>query len=299
MKNLIHPSTSEKNIITHLFLSLILILGLLLSGCNKDNSTAPEPAETTLSATEDAAESIASSVGQENGGLTDQVGDLMEIVSSGGMDKSSGTGGFNQVSRIYDPATGTWTLTLERERGIIGGPYYAMIYRVYTYQFLNSAGDPQQFYVTNGDTARTVNLNIVEGSGRHITPRISQELTHLSASFVATNAHLRNITVNGTYERAAVDTVTTRNAVRTLDHSISLTVTDLVGPRGTRRNLHRALSGTISGLYTAFVTFTRGDAYSERNIERSFTLTFGDSDGDLEVDSRHYRVNIETGELIQ
>lgn len=285
------------NRITRIWIALLAIAALTLAGCDRNNATDPV-SETDLSATQDAAESMASAVGEETGGLTDQMGDVLTIASDGGMDNLGKTDGFQQVSRTFDPATGTWTLTLERERGIVGGVPYAYIYRVYTYQFQDANGDPQMFYITNGDTARTILFDIVEGEGRHKTRRVSQQLHNLAGSFVLTNTHQPLVTINGSYERAAADTITTRNAVRTLENSLEFTVTDLVGPRGVRRDLAQAISGTISGTYEATITWTRGDAYRETTINRSFTIVLGDGTATITIGGQSFVGDVESGELL-
>ena len=267
-----------------------------LMSCEKSSATDPN-ADLTVSATEDAAESMSSALGEDNGGVTDQIGDFVEISTASGLDALSKSSGYQTVDKSYDPGTGTWTLTLERERGN-GGAVYAFIRRVYEYQFRNAQGQPQEFYVTNGDTANSISFTIVEGIGRHKNLRLSQELTGLSGSFLATNTHTDLVTVNGNYQRSAVDTLTTRQAVRTLDHSIALTLTDVTAPRGNRRNFSQAVSGTISGTYNAFATFTRGEGYRERTVERVFTIELGGGEATMEVAGNVYKANLQTGELI-
>ncbi|MCB9090436.1 MAG: hypothetical protein H6628_19225 [Calditrichae bacterium] len=280
-------------------LALVLTLAmLLLMGCNKDSMdpVADEPA--TLTASDDAAESLASNISEDTGGLTDQMADLLSLASNSGFAKLGQEGDAEAISREYDPITGTWTILIERERSNPAGTHSASIYREYNLQFLNAEGEPQQFWLTNGDTARTIQFDIVEGSGEHHTPRISHYLTGLSGSFTATNVNTDLITINGTYFRSGVDTLTTNNLQRTMDHSLDLTVTDLTGPRGIRpRNLSEALSGTISGTYHAFITWTRGEAYRETEINRTFTIVIGDGNTEIDLDGKRYSCNLQTGDI--
>ncbi|HQU70680.1 MAG TPA: hypothetical protein PLG66_00210, partial [Calditrichia bacterium] len=230
------------------------------------------------------------------------IADVMEIATTTGLDASSKTDGTQQVSKTYDPATGIWTLTLERERGSTVGAAYAYIRRVYQYQFRNAQGQPQQYYITGADTAASISFDIVEGVGRHRNFRISQELTSLSGSFLATGTNTDWITLNGNYQRSAVDTLTTRQAVRTLDHSIALTLTDVRGPRGlrgSRGNISEMISGTISGTYTATATFTSGSGYRERNITRTFLIDLSNGTASMEVDGKTYVSDLESGELVE
>lgn len=279
------------------FVILLIASLFLMVGCNKD-TVEPDLDVPTLSADADAAESLASTVGEDNGGLTDQAGDLMSLATNDGFNQLGKTDDSESITREYDEDAGLWTVTLSRERGNPDDGRYALVERIYTVQFLNEDGQPQQFWNTDGDTARTIKFDIVEGVGRHITRRLSQQLTGLSGSFIATNTHTDLVTINGNYFRSAVDTVTTQNAVRTLDHSIDLTVTDLVGPRGSRRDLSQKISGTISGTYAAFATFTSGNGgYREREINRTFTINIGNGEAQIQVGGENYRSDIQSGEL--
>jgi hypothetical protein len=276
---------------------------LVMMGCEKsDPLSAPED---EMNATEDAAESIASAIGSDNGGVADQLSDVIELASVGGIQKQSSDllGKYSDVTEVaeidtsYDPTTGTWTLKLSRERGNPNGVPYAQISRTYTYQFLNENGQPQKYYIVGMDTANTIKFNIIEGTGIHRTRRLSQQLTGLSGSFIATGVNTRLITINGNYERSAVDTITTRNSVRTLDHTLKLTLTDVQVPAGRRFEHRRKITGTISGTYTAFVTFQRGASYSEKNINREFTIELGDGECNINIRGLKFVGDLFLGEL--
>lgn len=286
------------------FASLLVsaLAALALAACQNDN---PVSSNNSLNATEDAAESIASAVGADNGGATDQLSDVIELAGASGLQKPAEVllGKYSEPNTIasidtsYDPATGTWTLRLERERGNPNGIPYAEISRTYTYQFLNKNGQPQKYWKVGADTAYTIKFNIVEGTGTHRTRRLSQQLTGLSGSFTATGVNTRLVTINGTYFRSAVDTVTTRNAVRTLDHALNLTFTNVQGPRGSRLELSRKISGTVSGTYTAKVTFQRGESYGETTINRSFTINLGGGNANLNISGKNFEADLTSGEL--
>lgn len=284
----------------HLLLPALAALALV--ACQNDD---PVSSNDSLNATEDAAESIASAVGADNGGATDQLSDVIELAGASGLQKPAEVllGKYSEPNTIasidtsYDPVTGTWTLRLERERGNPNGIPYAEISRTYTYQFLNKTGQPQKYWKTGADTAYTIKFNIVEGTGTHRTRRLSQQLTGLSGSFTATGVNTRLVTINGTYFRSAVDTVTTRNAVRTLDHALNLTFINVQGPRGSRLELSRKISGTVSGTYTAKVTFQRGESYGEKTINRSFTINLGGGSANLNISGKNFEADLTSGEL--
>ena len=268
-------------------------------GCNKDDSVVNNTETAGLSATEDAAESVASAVGEDNGGVVDQVGDLLESAQTEGFSALSKSSGTESKEAVYDSINGIWTITLFRERGNPAGPYYAKFERIYNVQLLNQDGNPQKHYITNGDTAYTITFDIVSGTGYHKTRRLTHELKDLAGSLVATNTNTRLVTVNGTYSRAATDTVTTKNAERTLDYKLDLVLTDVTGPRGSRRDLSKKISGEITGNYSAFVTFTRGDAYLEKEIERSIHIVFGgDGNANIAVNGEKFSGDVASGELV-
>lgn len=274
----------------------------ILAGCEKNDPVSSN--DESVMATEDAAESIASALGSDNGGAMDQLSDLAELASVTGMQGEAAlgkTGGTAEIDTTYDPVTGTWTAVISRERGNPNGIPYASFSRTYTYQFLNKDGQPQKYWrVRNGaqiDTAYTIKFNIVDGTGIHRTRRLSQELKDLSGAFTATGTNTALITINGTYTRAAADTITTRNAVRTHDHTLSLNFIDVKIPRGRRSDVANQVGGTITGNYTATVTFTRGDLYSEKNINRDFTITLGGGDARIKMRGLDYLCDLLRGEI--
>ena len=285
-------------------MAAIAMAVFVLAGCDKNDPASSN--ENATVATEDAAESIASAVGSDNGGAMDQLADIAELASIAGIQGDGGAalGKGEQTADIdtsYDPGTGTWTVVISRERGNPDGPYYAAFSRTYTYQFLNKDGQPQKYWlVRNGgqvDTAYTIKFNIVEGTGTHLTPRLSQQLTDLSGAFTATGTNTPLITINGTYSRSAVDTITTRNSVRTLDHTLSLNFIDIKIPRGPRATYATQITGTITGNYTATATFQRGDLYREKNIDRDFTITLSGGNARIRMNGLDYFGDLLRGEL--
>jgi len=275
----------------------ILVPGLItIFGCSKNSPVQPEePA--VYNENSDVAESAASTIGENTGGLTDQIGDLFTMAGKTQLYKSDINDVLDKKEASYDPATGTWTIILSRERGNEVDSCYALIGRTYTVQFINDAGQPQMHWIVASDTASTINFTIIEGQGRHKTPRLSQELKNLEGTFVATGTNTDIITVNGTYKRAAVDTITTERFTRIHDFQTELTITDLTGPRGSKRDLSQKLSGTITGTHTAQVTFKNDDIYKEKTINCDINITINDGNASISVNKEIYTSNISTGEL--
>ncbi len=264
-------------------------------GC--DSST---DADADLTATQDVAESLAKVTAEDTGGLADQVGDVLELASAGDIQAQTdalGKSTTHPVERSYDEQTGTWTISVTHERGDPDGERYMTLSKVYNVQFLDADGLPQKFFITEEDTARSISFVIVEGEGTLVTPRIEAARENITGSWLATGVHTDEVTINGAYSREGGHTITTLAAVRTLDYEVSLEVTDLVGPKGSRRDLSQKLSGTISGSYNAFATFQRGDAYREREISKTFTIVISEGEATINVDGQVFGSNVRTGDL--
>lgn len=287
-------------------LKLIFIIFAALSfliSCNEDNGVSPSD-NTLLSTTEDAAEAIASDIAKETGGVTDQMDYLSELASVDGMQnpslslaKSSGTDQITSYDTVYNDDTGKWTITINYTRQIPERDFFAEFYRVYSVQFLYN-GMPQKYYITNSDTAETINFDIVEGIGNIQSPRLTHKLKTLSGSWVATNANEKFMGVAGTYSRAAVDTFSTRNAVRTLDYSFTTTFAGIMVPTNNSGEVTTLITGGISGNFKADISITKGEQYFEESVERTFAIVFAISVFEININDDIYNADTQTGELI-
>ncbi len=279
---------------------MLVLAVMFVAGVGCEKSTEP----TTDKATQDAAESIAAAIGEDDGGILDQMGDLALVCSPGGLQTLSlGVGGDGMLAKrlgvadtlFYDNATGYWTIEFARERSMLFGLYYASFTRRYQVQFRNNAGQPQQFYIVGSDTAHSVNFKILDGTGYARSPRWNHHLGNLLADWTVTNAHTNILTVNGNYTRSAIDTLLTYNGVRSADHTLTMTMGDITGPRGNRNNISVATSGELSGTYTGNVTFVSGETYGERNFTRTFTVTFNNGTATITVNGRSFTSDLKTG----
>ncbi len=266
-------------------------VALAFAGCDNANPVI----EAGVSSTEDAAVSIANALSLEGGGALDIVAAAAEVAADAQNAHGDDSGCIREGS--YDETTFTWTRFIECERGRRDGLFYALFSRTGTFQFLD--GDmPVQF----PESADAVNFDIVDGEGIRIAPGFTHELLDIGADLHVADIHGELLTVNGTYDRAATDTLYTRSSERTLIYELAMTLTDLQAPPGDRRHWREAVSGTIEGTFHAIITFTRGDSYSETEITKTFTIVFGDGDGDVRdalitVDGRTFRANVETGQV--
>ncbi len=283
---------------THRILSMVAASAMLATMVGCDSSTTPDD---TVSVNVDVAESLAKLTAEDTGGLVEQVGDVMALATVGGIEAQSDAVSAkfetHPVERSYDETTGTWTISVSREFGDPEGDRYFSFSKTYQVQFLNEGGAPQKFFITDSDTAHAISFVIVEGSGSLTTPRISAQRENITGAWMATGVNTDVVTLNGTYGRTGGHTITTLEAVRTLDYELSLEVVDLVGPKGSRRDLSQKLSGTITGQYDAFATFERGDAYREREISKQFTIVIENGAATITVDGQVFGSNVRSGDL--
>jgi hypothetical protein len=280
--------------------ALSFIISFYFFGC-KDKGTEPD-AISSVTATDDAAQTIASAVASENGGALDQVSDVMAMASPQGMGalQTVNYGISNVKDSTYDPATGWWTVRIERSKIGMLGIYSASFKRVYKIKFLNSIGNFQKYYIvpngTTRDTAYSVQFKIDSGSGSQVFPHFSHYLMGLSGEWLITGVNGDTVTVNtnnnGDYTRTGVDTLTTTmrgtDIVRTSSHTLKLTFTNIRGPRSGRMQLADKTSGTITGTITSTITFLKGELYKERTITKTFTITFNNGLATITIDGKQF-----------
>lgn len=273
---------------------------LWIAGCSKSN----DPGVDDDIASEDAATTIASALGEEDGGAVDQMGDASQLATQAGslMQSSSGTevvygvGAQDSVSKTFNAADTSWTIYVKRTRSSAFGLYTASFYRKYQVQFRNKNGLAQQNYITNTDTATGMKFKILEGTGvRKVVGRNTHRLLSLSGSWVLTGINTRVVTMNGTSTSAGSDTIQTRNADRTLNYTLSLTFTDCKAPRGGRMNVSDSATGTVSGVYDATVSFSKGELYKERTIHREFTAAFSGGMSQIQMGGRTFKFRMKDG----
>jgi len=261
-------------------LALAASLSLVAIGCR--NATEPIQDESLL-ASMDAAEVIASTMGSDNGGLHEQLTDVVELTFDGSIiplaffDDAQFLHHNPMLSRNgvvrrreYNPATQTWTITVQRSFNTpaIQGSWT----RQYRLRFSRN-GVGQQFFRTNNQVADLVTFEIVPDSctGSFKSPRISHRLTRLEGA------------VRGTISLAdtanpimAIDSLTIGDAKRISNHTVTATLSNVVVPLNRARRFQniyaRATSGTISGTYTANITFINGETYEERQVTREFNI---------------------------
>lgn len=288
---------NAKRYLTISCLIFSLFLFIVFTAC------ADKDSDEILTPDRDAGETIAGAMALSTGGVVDQLADLCEFL----VDDTTKVAevimrNYNtrdyQMHKTYNAALGQWNITVERTRGIIGVIPFAHTYRNYILKYLDADGNPQKYYVTATDTARTVNFRIMLGTGEFMTRRISHKLDSLSASLIVTNAHQEMVTINGDYYKAAMDTIRGWNRIRKSNHQLQLNFADVVAPRGPHALFYQAVSGHVTGTFDAVVTFISGNAYNETTIHRDIDIVFGNGRGDITVGTKHFTADLFAGELI-
>lgn len=293
-------------------------LALTITGCDSSTTDADDAGlPDGLSTTEDAAAVIAGAVALQSGGALDDVANLAAELGDFSGARLSGEAhpAGCEGERAFDEATGVWTRSLACERGRPDGLFYAAFSRTQTFAFFDADGNS----VMLPADAASLDFAIVDGTGIRRTPRAHHELLDLSADLAVTGIGDGDslVTVNGTYSRSATDTLTTRNATRTFTYALDLTLDDVTGPARRRHDdpagapgrpgpagTHwgRPVSGTLSGSMTGQATYSgpRGDF--QREVDRTFTVTFGGDSASPTArirfdDGSTYTADALTGEL--
>jgi hypothetical protein len=265
---------------------------LFISACEekKDKPLVPD---------RDVAESLAGALAVNPGGLMDQIIDLCEflIPERNAMPGPDGSR-YVTMNKTYNESTQLWTITFEKVRGEEGIPGYAHIRRTYLLQYRDVADNPQKFYVTETDTARTVVFRAIHGEGNFQTRRINSELDSLSCNWLVTNANEEYVSITGEFYRAAEDTISGWNKLRLSENAILLSLNDFQVLRSVSANAYQYSSGAISGSLSAEITFLEGSPYSETSLSRVFQVDIINGRGEINLGNYNFTADLAAGELI-
>jgi hypothetical protein len=307
----IEDMRNHKRIVAVAFAGAAMLL--VGSGCKK-NSTAPVVAASVTS-NQDAAQSIANAVGEDNGGVTDQMGDVADATGSAGISANVGsvslegplmkaltTVGDSVTKKTFNASDTSWTVSVARNRvGLLGRQ--AGFTRTYYVKFIDQNGVALPRYVTTttpADTASTIVFMVLNGTGYTVTRFVSAHLLSISSDFMVTGTNTSVIMVNGIFTRTGTDTVKTLIGERVLNYTLVADLQNVTRPRTPRYALvtrgPRATGGAITGTYTATVTVLKGDSYSERSFTKTFTLTFGQDTGSIDVGGAKFTCDLQAGE---
>lgn len=266
----------------------IFIVGTaFITGCKKSDSITDTP--TVSDDVANAADAVSDALASNNGGAMDQVNDVFEIAGGTGVGGSAGANMLaktyiDSVSLSFNTRDTSWSLYVYRNRGT------NVWSRSYRHQFIGPSGKAQ----AGRAGAVLVKHQLLTGTGHFQTLRLIHDLTSISSNWTASINADTTVTINGTYSRAGRDSVILGSRKNTLmTDSLSLTFTDVKGPRGSRLNRSEKTSGTISGIYIATISVP---GKATRTIRKTFTITLGGGNAIFTIDGNKFTANLATGD---
>ncbi|MBN2415407.1 hypothetical protein JXO52_06180 [bacterium] len=277
---------------------LFLLPAALFIGC-QNNATGPDTADSEVT-DEDIAISVANLICEDSGGALDQIGDVLEMIGMGMQSpalKSDPAAGILVRTAEYDSVQQIWTISFTKERGTAGDSLYSLFSRTYSLQLFSRSGSPQQYWITEEDTARTFDVAIIAGTGLHHGPHFTHTLTAIDGSWQGSGADTPLITINGNIHRAAIDTIYRPLSMKISDHAVNLTLSDVTGPRGSRVGLTEKVSGTVSGQFTADVTVYRENMTITRHIVRDISVDLSAGRSRIKIGPQWFVVHPGSGEI--
>ena len=146
-------------------------------------------------------------------------------------------------------------------------------------------------------TAYSFDFNIISGTGLHVRPHFYHELNSIGGGWLGTGVNTDLISINGTYHRAALDSIFGEKGTRISDHGVDLSLNNVTGPRGSRRDLTQKVSGSITGLFYATVTILKENVTIIREIERDINIQLGSGQIAIQVGNEHFIADPFTGGL--
>ena len=254
-------------------------LVLALAACD---ASAPD-LELATADLDDAAVTLASAVALDAGGLRTAAIDRPGC----------------RADRTYDAATGAWTAVADCERGNPDGRFYVAFARTSTYRFLDGDGQSQE----TREGAVSAEHAVLSGSSTFRSPFGVHVLQSLTTHLTVSDLDAELVTIDGTVQRAATDTLRGPRGERTLAYELDATLDGIQGPRGLAKRWRRAVDGTITGTLRATLTRTLRDGETSLvEIDEAFTIEFpvtgsGDRVAEILLGGRRYRADIDTGEI--
>jgi hypothetical protein len=290
---------SEKWFVPTVFAATILIATALFNGCNKSADNLVTTNDQNLSSavvTDNVADAVSDALASNNGGVLDQVNDVFELAAGVGIGAGTGlgktTGDSTLVNRSYDSTAMAWTVSVYKQKST--PPFsYGIWTRNYWHQF-SANGQAQKFRITGNVVADNIKHKLTSGTGYFFTPRLIHHLRAISSDWTAAETNTDTMTINGTYTRSGVDTVVaTLRKGTVLEHSLSLTLLNVKGPRGSRLNRSEKTSGTIQGTYTATISAPGKEPIT---ITKTISITLGGGTATFSVDRTRFVSDLTTGD---
>jgi hypothetical protein len=284
-----------------IFIPAMILIFIIASiyfgaGCSSDEVT--NTATDVPIVNEDVSEIVARAIAVDNDGVLEELGQLVELtqdLSLAKVGKLAAVAGDPQ----YDSATYTWTVEVTSQYGLATGLIYAQHTHTYQYQYRNQSGEPQKEWINGLDTARTIQFQIMEGSGWCRTLNYRGQLIGASSEWIASGANTDTLTINGTCLRTGLDSLRTHDAVRTLQYQLSMTFNNIRCLRGDASEIDQQVQGELGCNFAANVAFMSGHAYGETNVVREMTVTMNQGQATIAIGDNTYESDLETGDLIE
>ncbi len=276
---------------TTLCIGIFFVGTAFIAGCKKSDSITNAGQTTTVSDdVADAADAVSDALASNNGGAMDQVNDVFETAGGTGVGGNAGVDMLaksysDSVSLKFNASDTSWSLYIYRVRGTT-----AWWSRSYKHQFIGPSGKAQAARVE----AVLIEHQLLSGTGHFQTLRLIHDLTSISSNWTASINADTTVTINGTYNRAGRDSVILGSRKGTLmTDSLSLTFTNVKGPRGSRLNRSEKTSGTISGVYFATLSVP---GKATKTIMKTFTITLGGGNAVITIEGATYTTDLATGD---
>ncbi len=274
----------------------VILITLVILFCSKEENN------TTLSnqAVEDAVDVIAASIGENNGGALEQIGQIFTYLIEDEK-KTRQIEMMDTTRQIqYDSTNSQWIIRIDRTANSSNDDCYAHIERTQTVQYLNQNNQAQKFRIncveSVCDTAAKIRYKILNGQGTLRNRRISTQLTNIIADWTITGCVTDTITINGSYSRQGIDTIRNAQSHKIVDYMLYMTLVDIKSPHERQTQVSDKISGVISGIAQIHVSFQRGETYRDSSFTQEFTIDLSNGQGNLTVIGRRFPLLLRSGE---
>lgn len=270
------------------FLAGVFVLAAFISGCKKNDSN-PLGTSTSVSDNDaDVADAVSDALASNNGGAMDQVNDVFEIAGGVGVGSTLGKtqADSNSTQLRFSDSDTAWYLSVYRSRG---SSYWS---RDYWHQFIGASGKAQKARVG----AVLIHHKLQDGSGHFQTLRLIHDLTSIHSDWFASINPDTTVTINGTYQRTGRDSITVLVGPRKgslLVDTLSMTFTNVTGPKRARYLHSEKTSGTIDIVYSATIT---APGKSTVYIRKEFTVSLGGGIAHFSIDGSDVNAALDTGD---
>ena len=286
-RRMISRMRSEMRGIMVAFLTGVFVLAAFISGCKKNDSNPLSTSTSTSVADNDAdvADAVSDGLASNNGGAMDQVNDVFEMAGGVGIGTTLGKSLTDSTQLRFSDSDTAWHLSVYRSRGT---SYWS---RDYWHQFIGASGQAQKARAG----AVLIHHKLLDGNGHFQTLRLVHDLTSIRSDWFASINPDTTVTINGTYQRTGRDSIAVIVGPRKgslLVDTLSMTFTNVTGPKRARYLNSEKTSGTIDVVYSATIT---APGKSPVYIRKEFTVSLGGGIAHFSIDGSVFNSALDTG----